>query len=452
MIAMNRRHALSMLGCIGAGLVLTQTAGCASNDKESNVVALWAETEGARDRAYWETEVKAPFEKSYSDYQLQLTHQTGGDLEKKLRTALQAGQGPDIVVTPGPSYALQYVKAGMLENLTEWAEEISLKDRLVPWAYESGFYDGGLYSVPAEMETMLLFYNSDVFEKYGWGVPKNRNDLEAVASEAMSAGITPFAGGNQDWRAAVEWLMTSFWNSYAGPEALSKALRGEKPWTDAEFVEPVALLRDYFDKGWFQGSAKNYFATNGDDFRAEFGAGKAAMNIEGSWFLYSAEKFFDNPDGWDWTAMPPLSEAVQGDVYPLAVGSTFSVNAKSKIKNGAQSFIDWYFAEPGNGTKWNQALPAAIKPQVTAESELPSEMDERVRRLILDLVGEGSQATFGFATWTFWPPRTNTVIWEQLQRVLDGTVDPEDYMSVVAETFTQELDEGTVPKAFDPSK
>ena len=79
-------------------------------------------------------------------------------------------------------------------------------------------------------------------------------------------------------------------------------------------------------------------------------------------------------------------------------------------------------------------------------------MDERVRRLILDLVGEGSQATFGFATWTFWPPRTNTVIWEQLQRVLDGTVDPEDYMSMVAETFTQELDEGIVPKAFDPSK
>src|SRR5215210_7464576 len=97
-------------------------------------------------------------------------------------------------------------------------------------------------------------------------------------------GITPFAAGIRDDPAEIEWFPTIFSNHYSGPDALYQALTGEIPFSDPVFVDAIDLFNNYVQKGWFGGSPERFFSTGFEALHADLGDGKAAMNMEGSWF------------------------------------------------------------------------------------------------------------------------------------------------------------------------
>ena len=79
--------------------------------------------------------------------------------------------------------------------------------------------DGSLYSVPAEVETLVLFYNKTLFEEHGWQLPKTMDELVALSEEIKAAGIVPFAHANAEYRGADEWYVTEFLNQSADPRS-----------------------------------------------------------------------------------------------------------------------------------------------------------------------------------------------------------------------------------------
>ncbi len=60
------------------------------------------------------------------------------------QTAIAGGAGPDVVGTPGPSFAVQLAKAGQLVPLDEFAAQYGWGERFVPWALDLGKVDGQL--------------------------------------------------------------------------------------------------------------------------------------------------------------------------------------------------------------------------------------------------------------------------------------------------------------------
>jgi raffinose/stachyose/melibiose transport system substrate-binding protein len=84
------------------------------------------------------------------------------------RTAIAGGGGPDIVGTPGPSFAFELARAGQLLPLDEISQGMGWAERFVPWALDLGKVDGQLYSIPNEVETLVLYYNKTLFEEQGW--------------------------------------------------------------------------------------------------------------------------------------------------------------------------------------------------------------------------------------------------------------------------------------------
>ena len=52
------------------------------------------------------------------------------------RTALAGGAGPDVVTTPGPSFAFELAKAGQLLALDDIATQQGWAESFVPWALE----------------------------------------------------------------------------------------------------------------------------------------------------------------------------------------------------------------------------------------------------------------------------------------------------------------------------
>ena len=133
-----------------------------------------------------------------------------------------------------------------------------------------GRFEGKLYSVPTEFETMLLYYNKSLFEEKAGSRPRTvtsskawprklRGRVSYRSPPAAPIGPTP------------EWFMTIFWNHYSGPDAVYQALTGEVPWTDPVFVEAVDLHNQYFPNGWYGGSVEKFFSTRSDVYHTQFG-------------------------------------------------------------------------------------------------------------------------------------------------------------------------------------
>src|SRR4051794_34946760 len=57
------------------------------------------------------------------------------------RTALSGGEGPDIIGTPGPSFAFELAQAGQLLALDAYAQSENWSQSFVPWALSLGLVD-----------------------------------------------------------------------------------------------------------------------------------------------------------------------------------------------------------------------------------------------------------------------------------------------------------------------
>src|SRR5215216_217488 len=345
----SRRQFLARGGkaALGAGLAGSLLAGCGGGGGGGQVT-YWSNLEGSGPQDYFNKNIEKPFEKANKGTDLKVTFQPPEEMDRIVRTALQGGEGPDVIMTPGPAYAQEYIDANLFAELDEYSDQYKWDDKLLGWAIDLGRYEDKLYSIPYQLQTMLLYYNKTLLEDKGMQPPKSRDELEAMAGELQGQGITPFAAGIGDDPAAIEWFPTVFWNHYSGPDALSQALTGKIAFSDPVFAEAISLFNDYVQKGWFGGSREKFFSNGFDAIHADLGDGKAAMTIEGSWLLANIDDFFgqkaNNDNDWDWAPLPPLHDGVPPVLYELGIGSTLSVNSRSQSADGAAAFIDYLVA------------------------------------------------------------------------------------------------------------
>lgn len=454
---LTRRQFLARGGtaALGMGLAGSLLAGCGGGSTGGGQVAFWSNLEGAEAQDYFGKNIRAPFENANEGTKLDVTFQPPAEMDRLIRTALQGGEGPDIVMTPGPAYAQEYVDSNLFASLDDYVGEYGWDDKLLGWALDLGRSEGSLFAIPYQLQTMLLYYNKTLFEEMGMKPPKNRDELEGMAEELNGQGIVPFAAGIGDDPAAVEWFPTVFWNHYSGPDALYGALTGETPFADPIFVEAIELFKTYVENGWFGGSRERFFSNGFDALHADFGDGKASMNVEGSWFMATAGEFFGGESGneneWDWAPLPPLREGVPAELYELGIGSTLSVNARSEAVDGAAAFLDYLAADKERAAEWMAAIPSAFNaPLPFEESDFPSGMDERVRRQLVSLSTATAQGNFGYTAWTFWPSKSDLYIQEEMQKVLTGDITAAEYCKGLDEVFKEDREEGLVPRIIKP--
>jgi len=372
-----------------------------------------------------------PWNEAHPGYRLEITeHESLNDV---LRTAISAGEAPDILQTPGASFIAEYVDAGLVQPLDAYAEEWGWADKLLPWAYDSGFIGGSLYSVPLTYESMILLYNRTLFEEKGWTPPTNLEEFNAIAEAAVADGINPLAYGNVGWQPTNEHLVGIYFNNVAGPENVYKALIGEKPWTDPEFVEAMELLKTHIaDNGWFSGSLENDFGTGWDDFWAELSSGDAAMMMIGTWGFRGASGFFDETGAeWDWAPLPIFNERAGEYNYELATGSTLSINGASENADVAAEVIDFLLSDPARVLEMSatQGFGEYMVPVHVTTEDFPDGTDERFVRFFSDFATVTGEGRIGYTTWTFWPAGPNVQLWEEVELVWYDEMSIEDYLA-----------------------
>jgi raffinose/stachyose/melibiose transport system substrate-binding protein len=268
--------------------------------------------------------------------------------------------------------------------------------------------------------------------------------MMSLSAQIAEAGIIPFAHTNAEWRPTNEWFVGEFFNHIAGPQKVYDALTGATTWEDPDFLTAINLLNEMQQNGWFMGGLDIYYTTATADATAAFGSGEAAMKIEGTWLIGTLNQAFGeaagNSNEWDWVPVPSTDGEA---IFDLGIGSTYSINKASQHPEAVAKFLTYFFS-PATQAELVSKCSAAPAP-VRMEADALTGIDPRTASLYELLAAASDAGNYGYTTWTFWPPKSDAYIYEEVEKVWAGTITAEEYLAGLQRLFAEEQAAGDIP-------
>ncbi|MEJ7839480.1 MAG: extracellular solute-binding protein [Thermomicrobiales bacterium] len=297
----NRRRALRYAAAAGAGVfggtLATRAAFAQSTPAPvgspvaapSSFGAAALEVSGPVEIEYWQYELATKTElmnQLIPEFQaanpnITVTHVNYpyDDFRTQVAAAVQAGEGPDVLnVFYGwiPSYVQQQFLVQLPPDI--FPTEI-IEAEFFP-TVQVGKIQDAYYALPTAVRTLALFYNVGILEAAGQVPPTTWEELVAVAQATVQkdgdtfnvVGITSDIGGQGHswWR---ECLIRQNGSLPFSDETLNRTLN----WTTPEAIEAFKFVVDFQTE---LGVTQAGFETDGP---TAFGAGKAALHIDGSY-------------------------------------------------------------------------------------------------------------------------------------------------------------------------
>ena len=279
---------------------------------------------------------------------------------EKLKTMLAAGTPPDLFAMDAPYY-LDYQTRGVLKNLQPYLDQNpDLLTGVYPQTLEAYQTAEGYFGLPRDFQTIVLFYNKDMFDKAGvayptadWTYDDLRKASKDLTLDTNGDGVTEQYGFTADlWDMELAWS-SAIW-AYGGD--IFSADR-----TRTLIGEPAARQAwQVFHDMMFQDKSMpdvNTAAQYGLDL---YQAGIAAMTPIGHWAVpgYNTVAF-----KWDVAPMPkgPAGQATSVN------SAGFVVAEGSKHPDEAFEFIKFVLS-PGGQTRLTELGFAIPVLQSVAES------------------------------------------------------------------------------------
>lgn len=129
----------------------------------------------------------------------------------KLKTLYAGGTPPDVFAMDAPLY-LDWVSRGSLLNLQKYIDATpGLLDGLYPNTLEVYKTPDGYYGLPRDFQTIVLFYNKDIFDAAKIPYPTDKWTLDDLRKTAKE--LTKTIGGKKQWGFTTDlWDMELFWS------------------------------------------------------------------------------------------------------------------------------------------------------------------------------------------------------------------------------------------------
>jgi multiple sugar transport system substrate-binding protein len=285
----------------------------------------------------------------------------------KLKTLYAGDTPPDVFAMDGPLYP-DWQSRGVLLNLQPYIDKSpALLDGLYPDTLAAYKRADGYYGLPRDFQTIVLYYNKDMFDAAKlpypdktWTFEKLRETAKALTKDKNGDGAIDQWGFSPDL-----WDMELFWSSaiwgYGGEitsQDYSKTLLGESKARDAwKYINTMVTV----DKS-IPGPAAA--AEYGGD---PFAAGVAAMTTIGHWVVPEYAKLDFK---WDVAPMPT------GPAGPAtSVNSAgFVISKASKHPDAAWEFVKFAISQQGQQrlTELGFAIPV-----LKSIAESPTFLDQK---------------------------------------------------------------------------
>ncbi len=198
--------------------------------------------------------------------------------ESKLKSSIAANDCPDIMTNYGYNKAYQWVKNGLIRDMTSLIESQAYtgpkdKNYLSPWDYSVKGING-IYGIPANVNIGTVFYiNKKLLEDNGLKVPETWEDIYEIAPALNKKGITPIA-----LSAGTKGRLGHFYTILAmrmyGPELREMLITRQVKWSDKEGLSVFEKFDEMQKAGLFGTDA---ISLDAKGMESMFLNGKAAM-------------------------------------------------------------------------------------------------------------------------------------------------------------------------------
>lgn len=353
-----RRAMLGVVAAISAAALVTacgsSTPGEAAPENSDN--ATTGEGSGATTVEFWhrtftpaENEwYKAIVEKynaAQDQYVVNVTEVPADAWDQKMKAAQAAGNAPDIYTHAGAIE--EAVGAGQLHELNGIVDDAALQE-ITENARRVSEIDGTFYAYPLLLEPQtVLFWNKDMFTAAGLDAempPKTWDELFSYCEKIQpTLGEGQFCIAPADDAATMAWATNGLQYNFSDHFALTD------DWTapninNAEYRQLFDNYKKLYDNKWMPAQAMNWYGAAPD-----FGEGKVAMKVSGSWMM--SEVGSDFPDMLAKTGVAPFVTSAAGNDRTATTLGDFKwvVDGKAKNAEGAGDFLQWALAgDPEN--------------------------------------------------------------------------------------------------------
>jgi multiple sugar transport system substrate-binding protein len=327
------------------------------------IITMWSHEADQPAKVAWREAAARALEKKNPDVKVKITWYDKPALYAALKTALRAGQAPDIFYDEPDQ--TEYITNGFLLPLDELVNWSNIHE----WARKVWTHDGKTYALPLEVYTVELYYNKDLMKKVGVGLPPsgqvNQAQFLDIVKKAAAAGITPIVQGVGDRPYPGAYVLEETLLKKLGRDDYGKLLAGKLSYKDPRVVQVFTYVKALVDAGAYPksfatlklGESHYYFHTKPGGL----------MFPMGSW--YTARAFVPpdkggQPEGFPLGIMsvPAVDGGACNQCKTLAVGASFSINAATKYPKLAAGMLN-EMATPEMGASWLSTilLQTAIK-------------------------------------------------------------------------------------------
>jgi len=278
------------------------------------------------------------FNRSQSEYEVQIQSINYGRIDNQVIQATAAGEGPDIINVYSDLLPM-HIAAKTIVPLDTYVSKMNAAERndfVMPLKL---FQEGGKQmAIPWETRVWLLWYRKDLLANAKLQPPKTLDELGQVAGKLTTAQVMGFALGASTGNlgaGAYETFIPLLWG--AGGDITDA--QGKAAFNSDAGVRVLTFMRDLVTK--YHGMRTTVVSMTADDMVSSFKAGTAAMIIGGSYRVAAArtglpsDALVTGPiPGWNADKPSPARVA----------GQTLAIGANSKNKDGAWKFIEYYLS------------------------------------------------------------------------------------------------------------
>ena len=273
-------------------------------------------------------EIINDFEAENPDIHVELTYASDG--ETVLLTRIASNEVPDTMsLYPAEQTYRQLLDEGYIMDLTDCGFESNVEQAMLDLAS----YNGSQISLPYTLSLYGIHYNKTLFTELGIQIPTTMDELIEVCKTLKEAGYDAFAlpfanNANQ----IAERLISAFdGNSYVDFQAVAD---GEK---DIHDVASLTALADFI-KAIKPYSSADAMGMNNDSAHADFVNKKAAMRLQGSWYLSTFEEAkADFEIGLFGIPSPVTGKTI----IPVNIDTGFSISATTKYPDACMKWIEY---------------------------------------------------------------------------------------------------------------
>jgi raffinose/stachyose/melibiose transport system substrate-binding protein len=428
--ALSRKDFLKLGGVGLTGATLLGAAGCGGGSQGGEkVIRMFV---GTAETAALEREsirLVEQFDEENPKYTVERESIPPDQVREVIQTRLRSDQPPDFFgYDTGPGFAGVLAEAGLLYPLDKAYKENDWK--IYDWAKQRATYGGKTYGVPSQVEQLIVYYNKDLVPE----VPQTLDDFRAMADELKAQNKIPIGfGDSEQWPAGH--LYSIGISNLLGREGLDDILYGNGRWDTPEVEKAIDLFfRDFVENGYYPEGVN---AITYEDANNLFYAGRAAMNITGTWLV---SEIVETVQDFEVGFFPFPSIDGSGISPPAGVGAGSFIAAEAHNPQGGIALMDFYQQEDTARTIMETTKTIPAHPVNTEGLDLP----ELFKQVLDDLSENTEGGAFGYNIDVLTPQNYNEVMFSGFQEVLNDTKSAADQAAELQAAWAKSKKQGKI--------